>query len=505
MLVDSLHGANAAHIDRSSQTHRNSDHAIMRIALASFLALLLAACGGSGSGSGSDSGSDSGSAGGDVTVATDSGAITFTFTPADRTNDVPTQPVIEIEADTELDATSVNGDSVYIEGPNGPIAASVEYAQATIILTPDAALPADRDFTIRVTSDVATADGQAIQGAAYSSFRTLSLGAQPPALAQWEEDMVTYGKQWGEAIRNENNYSTQLPMHYYDARRIHLQIADYTGDAEPWESYARAAGDVYDRYLRDNDFGTAGYMRFPHGLFIDWERNNNSTARNYLIRMRDNGAFSNPDTNNWADSWYRQRYSREVAYALQNHMLAERAGEPRQTERVNLYADMALAHVEIWTTGNFIHSDSNWQFVQAFMAGLTASALIEYYERSVEIGSPDERVPEALETLADWLWDNMWVADVNGTGYGAFSHVTPRVVGVGSESPSPDLSLLIAPMYGWLYRETGASRFLERGDAVFEGGVMLADLGGAKRFNQNYRNSFEYVEWRAEGYALHGN
>jgi len=503
MLVDSLHDANAAHIDRSSNPHQKTGHAVMCIALASLLALVLAACGGSGSGSGS--GSKPGSAGGDVTVATDSGAITFTFTPANRSNNVPTQPVVEIEVDTELDATSINGDSIYIEGPNGPIAATVEYAQETIILTPDSPLPADRDFTIRVTGDVATADGQAIEGAAYSSFRTMSLGAQPPALAQWEADMVTYGKRWGEAIGNESDYLRQLPMHYYDARRVHFQIADYTGNAEPWESYARTAGNVYDRYLTDNDFGTSGTMRFPHGLFMDWERNDNTTARSYLIQMRDNGAFSDPDTNYWVDSWYTQARSREVAYALQNHMLAERAGEPRQTERVNLYVDMALGHVEIWTTGNFIHSDPDHHYVQAFMTGLTASALIEYYERSVETGSPDERVPQALEGLADWLWDNMWVPNANGTRYGAFSHVTPAREGTGSEAPSPDLSLLIAPMYGWLYRETGASRFLERGDAVFAGGVMLADLGGAKRFNQNYRNSFEYVEWRAEGYALHGN
>ena len=498
MLVDSLHGADATPIDRSCRTPY---HMIMRIALASLLALGLAACGGGGNSSGSDSGSDDGN----VTVGTDSGAITFTFTPANRTNDVPTQSVIEIEADTYLDESSVNGDSVYIEGPNGPVAATVEYVQGTIILTPNNPLPADRDFTIRVTGDVATADGLAIQGAAYSSFRTLSLGAQPPALAQWEEAMITYGKRWGEAIRNANNYSTQLPMHYYDARHIHFQIADYTGNAEPWESYARAAGNVYDRYLVDNNFQTTGFMRFPHGLFMDWQRNGNSTARNYLIRLRDNASFSNPDTSAWVDGWYEQRYSREVAYAIQNHMLAERAGEARQTERVNLFVDMALGHIDIWTTGNFISSSREWQFVQAFMAGLTASALIEYYERGVELGSPDKRVPKALETLSDWLWDNMWVANVNGTGYGAFSHVTPRVEGVGSESPSPDLSLLIAPMYGWLYRHTGDSRHLERGDAVFEGGVMLSDLGGAKRFNQNYRSSFNYVEWRAEGYALYGD
>ena len=462
---------------------------------------------GSGDGSGDSSDDSSGDGSGDDSgTDADTSPVTFTFSPEDQESNVATGRAILVEPDTSLDPSTLTADSVYIDGPNGTVDASIDYENDRITLTPSSSLAPSTDFMVRVTTEVMTADGSALSEPAYSGFRTMSLNAQPPALEQWESNMISYGHQWGsEFTDGSNDYITLLNYFYYDAERIYYQIADYTGEAEPWNTYAHAARSTYAKYLTDNDFRTSGYWRFPHGLFMDWERTNSSQARSYLIQLRDNAAFSDPDTNSWADGWFAQRYSREVAYALQNHMLAERAGEARMTERVNLYVDMALRHIESWTTGNWVTTNPDWQFVQAFMAGLTASALIDYHERSVELGSPDNRIPGALESLADWLWMNMWNHDVDGTGHGAFAHVTPRIEGVGSESPAPDLSLLIAPLYGWLYRETGASRHLERGDAVFEGGVELAHLNGSKRFNQSYRASFDYVEWRAAGHEKFGN
>lgn len=484
------------------------------------LGFALAACGGSGGGSGggsssdgsssgdsgSGSGADSGDTGGGSDPGTGSSAVAFTFSPEHQATNVATGRTIVIEPDTGLDASSLTPDAVYIEGPDGVVDATLDYADSQITLAPNTALAPDSDYMVRVTTDVATADGNEVEEPAYSSFRTMALAAQPPALQQWESNMVNYGEQWGsEFLDSSNGYILLLNYFYYDAERVYYQIADYTGEAEPWNTYAEAARAVYATYLTDNNFGTSGYWRFPHGLYMDWNRNGSSQARSYLIQLRDAAAFSDPDTSQWSDGWYEQRYSREVAYALQNHMLAERAGEARLTERVDLYVDMALRHIESWTTGNWVTNDSDWQFVQAFMAGLTASALIDYHERSVDLGSPDARVPDALETLADWLWANMWVGNINGSGHGAFSYVTPSVSGVGSEAPAPDLSLLIAPLYAWLYRETGATRHLERGDAVFEGGVELADLNGSKRFNQSYRASFDYIDWRAAGYQKFGD
>jgi len=138
------------------------------------------------------------------------------------------------------------------------------------------------------------------------------------------------------------------------------------------------------------------------------------------------------------------------------------------------------------------------------MGGLTASALIAHYERSVEVGDPDARVLPALKRLGNFLWDTMWVTNVNGSGYGAFEYVQPATSGVGGNAPAPDLNMLIAPMYGWLFYQTGDERWLNRGDDIFAGGVELANLQSGKRFNQNYRASFQYVDWRTRGLERHG-
>jgi hypothetical protein len=91
----------------------------------------------------------------------------------------------------------------------------------------------------------------------------------------------------------------------------------------------------------------------------------------------------------------------------------------------------------------------------------------------------------------DWLWDNVWVANAEAFRY------TDRLVNPGDLDPAPDLNLLIAPTYAWLYYQTGDVKFRDRGDAIFAGGVKYAWLANGKQFNQNYRLSFEYVRLRS--------
>jgi hypothetical protein len=96
----------------------------------------------------------------------------------------------------------------------------------------------------------------------------------------------------------------------------------------------------------------------------------------------------------------------------------------------------------------------------------------------------------ALERAADMMWDSMWIPADQAFQY------TDRATSSGGMEKSPDLNMLIAPLYGWLYYQTGNIRHLERGDAIFAGGVRGAFLHGDKQFNQSYRWSFEYVRLR---------
>lgn len=335
-----------------------------------------------------------------------------------------------------------------------------------------------------------------------STLTNETIPARPPKIEQWEKNMVEYGHRWGKALQDETEYLRKFKLLYYDAQRVHEQIGEYLGEAQPWRDYGQKAESTYKRYLEKSGFRALGYQRFPHGLYLDWKHAGDNESRKYLELLRDRPPFSWPEGKE--DSWARQKYSREVAYSIQSQIIAERAGYPRQRDRLSSLVDLALGHIDIWVTKDYIDSNPDWQFCQAFMAGLTASALIEYYQQQVERDTPDSRILPAIERLAGFLWDEMWVTNVDGSGYGAFEHVQPSTRGVGSESPSPDLSLLIAPMYSWLYLQTGEEKWLNRGDDVFAGGVELAWLGRAKGFNQNYRSSFDFVEWRAEAIEKHG-
>ena len=63
---------------------------------------------------------------------------------------------------------------------------------------------------------------------------------------------------------------------------------------------------------------------------------------------------------------------------------------------------------------------------------------------------------------------------------------------------APDLNLLIAPAFAWMYQQTGDTTYRDRGDQIFAGGVKGAISTDGKQFNQNYMWSFDYVKWRQQ-------
>ncbi len=350
------------------------------------------------------------------------------------------------------------------------------------------------------------------------SLPTTPIEMPLPLLDRWEANMVKYGDKWGRYLESYHpkplSYNEAKGI-YYDAQRIYFQIATYTGESEPWESYAEESERVYRTYLDSRKWITQGWRKFPHGFYLDWLRKGNPADKEALRALRDNKVFHNPEASRKA--WYWSHRSREIAYALDANVFAERAGHTRNSARVTLYVEMALNHIDEWVTGKSGNPNPQKHRFAPFMAGLTAEALISYYEWEVEQGNtPDDRIPNSLAALAGFLWSSkvtegpeagksMWVEDVGGrrprwtdeggTGYGAF-----RYENKNRARPAPSLNLMIAPLYAWLYKHFGDSVYIERGDLIWEGGVALSNVGwNTKIFNQNYRWSFSYVEWRGEG------
>ncbi len=150
--------------------------------------------------------------------------------------------------------------------------------------------------------------------------------------------------------------------------------------------------------------------------------------------------------------------SREVAYAILAYINAEALGEPRRPRRAQL-VDQAYGHMNQW----FV--DRAWQGpgpklkqFSPFMVGLTAHSLIRDWEQT-----RDPRLIPALRMAADWLWANAWLRLDYGMFYDALNG------GTGPGQGAPDLNLLIAPMYAFLYRQTGEDEVPRAGRRLVRG------------------------------------
>lgn len=340
-----------------------------------------------------------------------------------------------------------------------------------------------------------------------ASYQEIVSKNPPPKFHAFNNRLLKYAKKLGVFITTEKNSTKRRKAVYYDAARSFYQIAKFTGKKEPWYTYARAASDIYvNDYLSINGYKPAGWWIFPHGLEMDWRLTGNTNSLTSLFSLYKN--LPSPGFHPKTDRWVQQMYSRPVAYTLETNMAAEREGKKRNTVSVNLLVNMALGHIRQWTTGVYLDTVPQNQHVQAFMAGLTASALIDYYERSIELGMPDKRIPIAIKKIADWLWINMWVDDVGGTpgswndlggtGYGTFRFRHAKVK--ANNNPAPIVAQLIVPMYAFVYKFNCDSGYRAKADLIFSGSVGLAkNLTKGKFFNQQHRNVFDYFSFRLEG------
>lgn len=294
-----------------------------------------------------------------------------------------------------------------------------------------------------------------------------------PELDKWKARMVTAGRALCDYLAGQRSPEELLGHVYYDAQRVFLQIADYTGDSS-WNTCAQRAAAIYrDGYAFPSRGAVPGYWNFTQGLAMDYVRTGDRASREAVILLSENAMFARDGTPlEWTAS---AEYSREVAYAIMSYLNAEKVGAPARG-RLPQLVHQALGHIEQW----FVTRTA--ARIAPFMVGLTAEALILYYDKI-----QDPRIPRAITLALDWLWKNAWMPEAEAFWY-------------DSRDPSaaaPDLNLLIAPAYAWLYRQTGNPVYRQRGDRIFAGGVKGAYLGHGKHFNQNYRWSFDYVRWRA--------
>jgi hypothetical protein len=296
-----------------------------------------------------------------------------------------------------------------------------------------------------------------------------------PMLEQWEQQMVEFGNQHCQTIQSASTPgNVKLDATYYDGARVYYQIADYTNDSR-WLACAQASESVYrDGYLAPNGYKAAGWMIFPHGLWKDYLRTQDGASRNALLQMTQVSAFANA----YELGVSHTDLSREVAYNLQSKILAHELGASNEAE-MHRFAEEVFNHMHSW----FVAKDA--PYIRPFMVGLTSEALIMYFNKT-----GDARVLPSLVKAWNHLWNCCWLP-----GFNAFMY-TDRPTSTGGMESAPDLNMLIAPVFAWLYNQTGDTTWRDRGDQIFMGGVQGAYLNQGKQFNQSYRYSFDYIAYR---------
>lgn len=303
-----------------------------------------------------------------------------------------------------------------------------------------------------------------------------------PDLALYRSNAQTYALKACATLKDPTvSFDTKLAGTYYDAINVYYSLADYFVDPS-LNSCALAARSTYRENYVDgpspagcNHGFCPGYESFTDGLVEDYIRTGDAKSKNAVIELATNAAFARDNT---AEDTSLAMYSREVAYAILSYLNAERVGAPRRA-RLTKLIDQAFGHLEQYSNGTAP--------VKPFFIALTALSLIRWNEVN-----PDARLVPALKKVADKMWATCW----NETSQ-SMLYIEKVVPGEDPPSPAPDLNLLIVPMYGFLYWQTGDAKYLTEGDKLFSGGVRNGFLGNGKQFDQAYRWSLKYLEWRS--------
>lgn len=291
----------------------------------------------------------------------------------------------------------------------------------------------------------------------------------------WESNMKKWGRTHCDDMkRRRPTDEVQLAATYYDAIWVYQQIAEYTGDPS-WQSCIDLAISAYrDAYVIPNKGQVPGYWNFTHGLTNHALRTGDTRSKEAVRLLAATASYAA----DYVPAEWTQgtSTSREVAYAIMSYLNHEKLGAPRR-KRLDLLVNQSLNYFNEW----FVQKKSG---MRPFMVGLTAEALIEYAERT-----GDPRILPALEQGLSTLWRDTWIVSAQAFGY-------EKSLGRPATEPSPDLNLLIAPAYAWLYNKTGKLEYLEMADKIFAGGVKNSYLANPKQFNESYRWSFAFMKWR---------
>jgi hypothetical protein len=291
---------------------------------------------------------------------------------------------------------------------------------------------------------------------------------------------------------------------FYDGVLVYQQIGNYQNNPAKWAQAVANVMQVYrDGYLLPNNGALQGYMIFTEGLYRDYIATGTAADLTAIDDVDLNSSYAQSAGGAFSSTVYQ----REAVYMLEADLWASKLNNPvKYSQPASYWLQYDVAHVLGMIDQQCGQTPT--QPYEYFMAGLQAEALIKYY---INTGSTDVRIPAAVKQLADCIWSSGWGAtadDLLAFPYNSnFAEYGVTLVASGGYGGA-ELNLLVAPMYAWLYKMTGNTTYQTEGDAIWQSGVLMADGGGVpgtigwtgnggKQFSQNYRWSFDYVNWRS--------
>jgi hypothetical protein len=265
---------------------------------------------------------------------------------------------------------------------------------------------------------------------------------------------------------------------YYDAGKVNILTFQFTSDPR-WRASADDTTAVYrDTYVFPNDGKAQGYRLFTTGLYFDAVLFGNAASSNAVILLSTNASYA-LDSTPLADS-AGVEVTREVAYNIMAMVDAQKLSGLHRA-RLENFVTQSLNHLELF------QDNDNTRIERTFWLALACQALISYHSNT-----NDPRILPSVRKALDWLWQAKW-SEQSRAFFDSNNLVKDEPA---ATDPAPDLNLLFAPAFSWVWHQTGDQTYLLRGDKVFEGGVTQAYLGDGKHFNQNYMWSFDYLVWR---------
>ncbi len=342
-----------------------------------------------------------------------------------------------------------------------------------------------------------------------------------PSLARWEANLKGRAAP-GPAAAGPVSYAAALGRtgtlgnldgeNHYDPIRVFYEGRDYarerrdggdrSWDPAPFEAAVSAAVHQY-RDLYAVPFGCfiPGHHAFNTGLARHYVETGDPLSRDAALLM----SARAPGSNDLSPLAAAQSFegSREVAFSILMRLSAEDLGQAHRA-RTDEYARAAMGHIDQWTAAR----RPPCLFVRPFMVGLTLEALIAYWDRY-----RDPAVPPKIKTALDWLRANAWDRGHGGNpGTGTFVYTDIDVKRLPPQGcsgysadpsdqrvPAPDLALLIAPAYAWYYQYSGDPTYRAWADEAWAGSAGASVVANQKTYNQSYRWSRKYLEWRARG------